>query len=71
MDSQEAHIIDDVVELGVSTLIAWSLVNDHKKVEELPSLFISAVGTCIDKLKPLFEKLKKKTGKFRQKCTYL
>ena len=53
MDSQEAQISADAVESEMSTLTAWLLVNYHREVEELPSLFNSAVGTCIDKLKPL------------------
>ena len=58
MDSQDKHIIDDVVESGMSTFTDWSLVNDHRKVEELPSVYISTVGTCIAKLKPLVENMK-------------
>ena len=38
MDSQDAHIIYDAVESGMSTLTAWLLVNNHREVEELPSL---------------------------------
>ena len=42
----------------MSTLNAWSISNDHREVEELPSLCISAVITCIAKLKLLVEKMK-------------
>ena len=42
------------------TLTAWLLVNYQKKVKELPSVCISAVGTCITKLKPLVDKVKNK-----------
>ena len=51
-------IIYDVVESGMSTLTALLLVNNHRGVEELPSVCISAVGTFIAKLKPLVEKVK-------------
>ena len=44
----------------MSTLTDWLLVNDHREVEELPLVWISAVGTYIDKLKPLVEKEKNK-----------
>ena len=30
MDSQEAHIIADAMDLEMSTLTAWSLANDHR-----------------------------------------
>ena len=30
MDSQEAQIIADVVDSGMSTLTAWSLANNHR-----------------------------------------
>ena len=33
MDSKEAQIIADVVELGMSTLTAWSLVKDCREVK--------------------------------------
>ena len=36
MDSQEAQIISDAVELRMNMLTAWLLVNDHMEVEELP-----------------------------------
>ena len=49
---QEAQIIADEVELGMSMFTAWSLVNDKREVGELPSLCISVVGTCISKLNP-------------------
>ena len=58
MDYQEAQIINDAVESGMSALTAWLLVNDHREVEELPPLCISAVGFCITKLKYLVEKVK-------------
>ena len=58
MDSQEAQIIADAVELGMSALTACSFFNYHREVEELPSLCMSAVKTCISKLKPLVEKVK-------------
>ena len=50
MDSQEAQIIDDVMDSGMSTLTAWSLANNHREVEELSSVCIYAVGTCLAKL---------------------
>ena len=49
-DSQEAQIIPDTVELGMSTLTACLLVNYHREVQDLPSLFIFAVGICIANL---------------------
>ena len=36
MDFQEAQIIDDAVESGMSVLTAWLLVKNHSKVKELP-----------------------------------
>ena len=36
MDFQEAHIIADAVESGMSVLTAWLLVNNHSEVRELP-----------------------------------
>ena len=36
MDYQEANIISDALELGMSTLTAWLLVNDHREAEDLP-----------------------------------
>ena len=42
----------------MSTLTAWSLANDHREVEKIQLVCISAVGTCIAKLKPLVEKVK-------------
>ena len=50
IDYQEAQIIDNAVELGMIIFCAWSLFNNHREVDELPSLWISAVGSCIDKL---------------------
>ena len=58
MDYQEAQIIADVAELGMSALNAWLLAIDHSEVKELPSLCISAVRTCITKLKNLVEKVR-------------
>ena len=58
MDSQEAKIIADAVELEMSTLTDWSLVNDYREVKDLPLVCISDVVTCISKLKHLVEKLK-------------
>ena len=50
----------------MSTLTAWSLVNDHREVKELTLVCISAVGTCIAKLKPIVVKVKtKKIWKLR------
>ena len=49
---QEAQIIADEVESGLSMFNAWSLVNVQREVGELPSLCISVVGTCISKLNP-------------------
>ena len=43
MDYKEAQIITDTVESGMSTLTYWSLVNDHREVEELPLVCISSV----------------------------
>ena len=40
------------------TLTAWLLVNNQREFQELPSICISAVGTCIAKLKPLVENMK-------------
>ena len=66
MDSQEAQIITDevelgaVVDLGMSKLTACLLVNNRMEVGELPLVCISNVGTCIAKLKPLNEKVKNK-----------
>ena len=53
MNSQEAQIIDYVVESGMSTLNTWSFFNYHREVEELPPVYISAAVTCIYKIKPL------------------
>ena len=39
----------------MSALASWLLVNDHREVEDLPSVYISNFGTCIAKLKPLVE----------------
>ena len=36
MDYQEAQIIADAVESGMSPLNAWLLVIDHRSFEELP-----------------------------------
>ena len=47
MDSQEAHIIADTVELGISTLTEWLIFNNHMKVKELPLVCIYADETCI------------------------
>ena len=60
MYSKEAHIIADAVDQGMSTLAAWQIVNYHREVDELPLVCIYDVGTCIDKLKLLLEKLKNK-----------
>ena len=60
MDSKEAQIIADVVYSGMITLTAWSLVNDHMEIKELPLFCISAVGTCTSKLKHLVENVKNK-----------
>ena len=38
MDSQEAQIIADAVESGVSTFTAWLLVNNHRGVNYIPSV---------------------------------
>ena len=53
-------IIADAVDSGMSTLTAWSLVNYHREVKELPLLCISVFEACIAKLKPLVEKVKNK-----------
>ena len=58
MGSKEAQIIVDAVELGMSTLNSRSIVNYHREAEELPSVCISAVETCIAKIKPIFVKVK-------------
>ena len=60
MDYQEAHIIANAVDSGMNTLTAYSLVNYHREVEELPSVCIYEVGTCIAKLKNLVVKVKNK-----------
>ena len=60
MDYQEAQIIYDVVESGISTLTAWLLVTNHTEVKEIPSACISSIGTCIAKLKTLVENMKNK-----------
>ena len=60
IDSQELHIIADALELGMRTLAAWSRVNNHREVDELPLVNMYSVGTCIAKLKPLVEKVKNK-----------
>ena len=60
MDSQEAHIISDEAESWISMLTDWSLVNNQREVKDILSLCLSAVGTCIVKLKPLVEKVKNK-----------
>ena len=58
MDSQEAQIVADALESGMSVLTAWLLVSDYREVEELSSLCISAGRTCIAKLKLSVEKVK-------------
>ena len=60
MDDQEAQIIADVVESGMSTLTAWLLVANHREVKEIPSAYISSIGTCIAKLITLVENMKNK-----------
>ena len=60
IDYQEVQIIADTVESGMSTLTVWLLVNDYREVEDIPLVFISTVGTCIDKLKPLVENVQNK-----------
>ena len=60
MDYQEAQIIAYTVELGMCTLTAWSLVNGHREVKELPWVCIYAVETCITKFKPLVKNVKNK-----------
>ena len=57
-DSQEAQIIADALESGASTLTDWLLVNNHREVEEIPSICISSVGIYIAKLKTLVENVK-------------
>ena len=58
MDSQEAQIITDAVELGMIMLNDWSIANNYRGVEDLSLVYISAVGTYISKLKPLVENMK-------------
>ena len=58
INSQEAQIIADAIESGMSIVSAWALVNTHREVEELPSLTVSAVRTCIKKLQPAKAKVK-------------
>ena len=41
----------------MSIVTAWALVNTHREVEELPSLTVSAVRTCIKKLQPAKAKI--------------
>ena len=60
MDSQEAQIIADAVELGMRKMTTQFLVINHREVREITSVCIYAVGTCIAKLKPLFEYIKNK-----------
>ena len=36
MDDQESQIITDAMDLGMSTLTAWSLANNHREVKEHP-----------------------------------
>ena len=60
MDFQEAQIIADAVESGMSMLTAWLLANNHSELNELTLLCIYSVGTCIDKLKPFVQKVKNK-----------
>ena len=52
MNSQEAQITADAVELGMSTFNAWSLANNHREVNYITSVWNSDVRTCIAKLKP-------------------
>ena len=58
MNYQEKQIIADMVESGIIKLTSWQLVNYHREVKDIPSLYISAAGNCISKLKPLVEKAK-------------
>ena len=58
MDSQEAQIISDAVESGMISPTDFWLVNNHREFQELPSLWISAVGIFIAKLTLLVENVK-------------
>ena len=60
MDSQEVQITADAVESETITLTSWLLVNNQSKVEEITSVCIYDIGTCIAKLKTLVEKANNK-----------
>ena len=56
-DSQEAQIIADSMESGMSIVCTWGLVNAHRECEELPSVTLSAVYGCVVRLRPKCERV--------------
>lgn len=57
LDSPEAQIIADVTEAGLSIRTAWTIVNLHCELEQQDSYMLSAVQSCITRLKPLQENI--------------
>ena len=57
-DSTEAQIIADCMEDGMSCRLAWHLVNEHRRQQDLESLTFSAVYSVIARLKPKVKKVK-------------
>lgn len=55
LDSEEAQVIADIVELGGSYKQAWRTVNQHRKENNEPSLTLSAVISLIKRLEPILE----------------
>ena len=50
LDSEEARIIADNIERGMSMGLVWIVVNEHRREENLPSLTLSAVQGCIGRM---------------------
>jgi len=57
-DSPEAQIVADSMEAGMSCRLAWHLVNEYRRQQELESLAFSAAYGLIARLKPKVKKVK-------------
>ena len=62
-DSIQAQIVADAIEMGLSTVRAWHLLNSHEIDEGREAVSLSAVMSLVSKLKPkLVHSKKRKQG---------
>jgi len=60
LDSEEAIIIANNIERGMSAPLVHLLVNKHRQEEELPSVTQSAIEKCIERMQAVKKSIKKR-----------